>query len=68
MTLLASHLVPRHAAGEHSGSTSSHYKPPAVVRLGSLQTTLSGGGSDMTDFNPGTSLCEAGTAHDMGCP
>jgi hypothetical protein len=36
-----------------------------VVRLGSLQTTLTGSGSETTDFD-GVS-CNPGTNHDPGC-
>jgi hypothetical protein len=36
-----------------------------VVRLGSLQTTLAGTGSELTDFDGNS--CTPGTNHDPGC-
>jgi hypothetical protein len=67
MTLLASHLVSAPPArGHKGGSLPTAYEPPAVVRLGSLQTTLAGSGSEVTDFDG--LMCAPGTNHDPGCP
>jgi hypothetical protein len=57
--------MPRHPVGEHSGSKPLRYEPPALVRLGSLQTTLAGGGSELHDFDGNT--CVGGSLGQGGC-
>jgi hypothetical protein len=47
MTLLTSHLVLPEPAVQRSAKAT--YEPPAVVRLGSLQTVLAGTGSTAID-------------------